>query len=136
MGLIGGIMILAGVVVFAMEEHSGLEVFLYLTLVVISVIALVKFALWSMRHTARGTVYSDAHQTGFHAASFDKSLIGKQGAVLTDLKPGGHIIIEGKRVQAISKSNYLPKGTEVLVIGGQEDSLIVIKLEKKEEHHD
>ena len=133
MGVIGGIMIVASVIFFGIESQSALETFLYLIFVVVLVGLLINFAMWLIRRSAPNhSIYSDAHQSGFQATSFDKELIGKRGVVVTDLKYGGYIIVEGKRVQAISQNIYLPKGTHVLVIGGQEDSLIV----KKEETHE
>jgi len=44
---------------------------------------------------------------------------------LTDLKPGGYILVEGKQHQALSNTGYIVKGKEVKIIGGQEESLIV-----------
>ncbi|QLH37527.1 MAG: hypothetical protein HWD61_05345 [Parachlamydiaceae bacterium] len=46
---------------------------------------------------------------------------------MTDLKPGGFIIVDGKQQPAISKEGYLSKGTKVKVIGGEESNLIVRK---------
>lgn len=64
-------------------------------------------------------------QEGFQASEYDKTAIGKTGVVLADLKPGGYILVDDKKHQAISLSGYIAKGEEVSVIGGQEESLIV-----------
>ena len=61
-------------------------------------------------------------------SKFEKHAIGKIGIVLTDLKPGGFILIEGKQHQAISQSGYITKGEEVIVVSGQEESLLVKKV--------
>lgn len=69
-------------------------------------------------------------QTGYQASEYDTSAIGKKGVVLADLKPGGYILVEGKQHPAISISGYIPKGEEVEIVGGQEQSLMVKKLQE------
>lgn len=73
--------------------------------------------------------FLDSAQEGYVASSFEKELVGKQGEALSDLKPAGHILIEGKRHQALSKMGYLVKGTKIEIIGGQGAHLIVKKVE-------
>jgi len=133
MGITGGILVFTALVLFAMENNSPILISLAVLGVGISLVLLVKFAIWRIR-TAKPdySIYSAANQQGFQACSYDSSMIGKVGVVVTDLKPGGHILIEGQRLQAISQNNYLVKGTEVIVTGGQEQSLIV-KVKPKEE---
>lgn len=131
MGVIGSILVITSVVLFAMKATSPWWVFLYVVGVSIIIGYLIKFALWRIR-TAKPnrSIYLESDQTGFQASSFDSSLIGKSGIVVTDLKPGGHILVEGKRLQALSQSGYLTKGTEVIILGGQEESLIVKQIKK------
>jgi membrane-bound serine protease (ClpP class) len=106
----------------------------YILAVVALFILLIRFALWRIKQTrTKQSLYSDASQNGYVASTFDSSLIGKKGVVLTDLKPGGHILVEGKKVQALSEEGYLAKGTEVLVVGGQEESVLVTHLTQKSE---
>ncbi|MBA2728396.1 MAG: serine protease [Parachlamydiaceae bacterium] len=131
-GILGGIAIAASLVFFAMENHSPWEVLLYFTTVVVLLVYLVKFALWRIRKTnSKHSLYSDADQEGFVASSFDHSAIGKHGTVLTDLKPGGYILVGDKKYQAISLSGYLSRGSEVEVIDGQEESLLVKPIKDK-----
>ncbi len=133
MGITGGILVFTALMMFVMENNSPLLIFLAVFGVVISLVLIVKFAIWRIR-TAKPdhSIYSASNQEGFQACSYDSSMIGKVGVVVTDLKPGGHILIEGQRLQAISQNNYLVKGTEVLVVGGQEQSLVVKPFKDKE----
>lgn len=62
---------------------------------------------------------------GYVASKFDAAAIGKHGTVLTDLRPGGYILVDGEKHQAISIEGYIFRGSEVEVIGGQEESLMV-----------
>ena len=126
LGVMGGVLLFASILLFAWQSVSVFMTIVYIVGVAIALLLLIRFALWRIR-TARPnhSIYSDASQQGYVASRYDHSLIGKKGVVATDLKPGGHILIEGKRVQAFSQAGYLVKGVEVIVVGGQEESLIV-----------
>lgn len=126
LGAIGGVFLFISIVLFALASSSAWLVLAYIVAIIVIVIFLVRFALMRIKKTrTKQSIFSDASQNGYVASQFDASLIGKTGVVLTDLKPGGHILIEGKKVQALSQAGYLVKGTEVRVVGGQEESLIV-----------
>lgn len=128
LGITGGMLVFASAVVFATDNPNLLWILLYLFGISVAVSLTIKFAMWKIR-TAKPehSIYSASAQEGFQASSYDKSAIGKTGIVLTDLKPGGHILVEGKRLQAISQSGYITKGTEVEIVDGQGESLLVIK---------
>lgn len=131
MGIAGGILVITSIVLFAKQTSSILLVLLYILGTIIAIALLVKFALWKIKSAKPSrSIYLKSDQAGFQASSYDESAIGKKGVVLTDLKPGGHILIEGKRLQALSQGGYITKGTEVIVVGGQEESLIVKQIKK------
>lgn len=132
MGISGGVMVIASIVQFAMDSGSPLWISVYVFGVAIAVGLLIKFALWRIPRARPGrSIYLTGDQKGYQASTYDATTIGKTGIVVTDLKPGGHILVEGKRLQAISQSGYLVKGTEVIVLGGQEESLIVKRVNKE-----
>lgn len=126
MGTIGALVVLGSIVLFAMETDSGLLVVLFTTASILAVVLLFRFALWRIKHGEAGsTIYSDDAQEGYVASAFDETVIGKIGLVSSDLKPGGHILIEDKRHSAISLSGYITKGEKVKVVGGEGVSLTV-----------
>lgn len=132
MATLGTILLIAAIVLFAVSNGSGIEFLLFLIGNCIGIYLVIKLALWRIKAgSTQFGIYSDTSQVGFVASTYDQTAIGKKGVVKTDLKPGGHILIEGTTHQALSESGYLSKGTEVIVIGGQEESLIV-KVYKKE----
>lgn len=132
MGVLGGISILAGIILFASQTTSLTAIILFVTGSAIAVVLLIRFALWRIVHAKEPySIYSAHDQTGYQASTFDQSAIGKTGIVLADLKPGGFILVEGKQHPAISVSGYLAKGERIEVIAGQEQSLIV-KLKKEQ----
>lgn len=131
MGIAGGVFVFASFIAFAMQSDSWLAIVAYGIGVTVLLVVLVRFALWRIQSAKPDlSILSKGSQVGYQASGFDKSVIGKIGVVVTDLKPGGHILIEGKRLQAISESGYIVRGSEVEVVAGQEDSLIVKSVKK------
>ena len=126
MGVIGAILIFSSTVVFYTVYGSLLALFLYLFFCCFALALTIKFAVWVIpRSTSKESIYLSSDQAGFKASHYDKKMIGKIGIVVTDLKPGGHIVVEGKRLQAISESGYIVKGSSVLILSGEEESLKV-----------
>lgn len=126
MGTAGALLLIASLFLFMIEYQSPLLTSLYLIVILAGVAAVIKYALWKIpRGKPNSSIYSNGAQNGFFASSFDPEMIGKKGVVVTDLKPGGYIEIDGIQVQALSESGYLTRGTEVIVLKGDGDSLIV-----------
>ncbi len=132
MGVLGGLFVLASIITFASQTNSVVAIIIFIIFATISVALLIKFTLKKIVSTKSDfSIYSNKDQEGYQASSFDKTALGKAGTVLSDLKPGGYILVDGKQHQAISITGYIPKGEEVLVLTGQEESLIVKKKETK-----
>jgi membrane-bound serine protease (ClpP class) len=135
LGILGGMAVLASIVLFGIEYPSPLLIFLYVTGIFVSLFYVIKYALWQIQHSSpRRSIYLQGDQEGYVASTFDRDAIGKTGIVDTDLKPGGHVMIEGKRHLAISQSGYISKGEQVIVVGGEGESLTVKQLRKANHH--
>jgi membrane-bound ClpP family serine protease len=127
LGILGGVSILAGVLLFASQASSIWSIVLFVAGTAVAAVLLIRFAMWRIVHAKpQYSIYSNAHQEGYQASSYDNNAIGKIGVVIADLKPGGYILVEGCQHPAISLSGYIAKGEQVMVIGGQEQSLMVI----------
>jgi len=123
--VIGSISLLTSIILCFMHT-STVWGSLYILFVILAVISICKFALWKMRKSkTKDRFYLEKDQEGFLAASFDREMIGKKGTVFTELKPVGHILIEGTQYQALSEGGFLSKGEAVEVVGGQGSHLIV-----------
>lgn len=132
MGTIGSIMLIASIYFFAAETESSLALAAYVLAIACALICLIKVAIWRMQKTtSKHTICTDASQVGYMASSFDANAVGKHGIVVSDLKPGGYVLVDGKKQQAISVSGYIAQNLEIEVIGGQEESLLVKLSEKK-----
>jgi len=132
LGVIGGCLIFASLIIFASETSSIIAIIAYVLGTFIALALLIRFALKRIVNSRSVfSIYSREDQEGFKASSYDAAAIGKRGIVLSDLKPGGYILINGVQHQALSISGYIPKGHEVLVLSGQEESLIVKSITKE-----
>lgn len=69
-------------------------------------------------------------QEGYLASSFDLSLVGREAVALSELKPSGHIVIEGKSMQAMSETGFIDKDQSVEIVGGRGGYLLVKHKEK------
>lgn len=132
MAIGGGVLLIASLIFFHMENKSILAFSIYLTTLVFLVYFVMRFALWRVKSTVkRGTIYLEGDQEGFQASSYPKEMIDKVGIADTDLKPSGHILIEGLRFHAISKVGYIDKETPIEVVSGSGSRLIVQRVSTK-----
>ncbi|MGK5595016.1 MAG: NfeD family protein [Parachlamydiaceae bacterium] len=127
MGTAGSLLILASLFLAVIQFQSVWLIAFFFILVSCSVIGIIKYALWKIPRSK--SIYLKSDQEGYVASTYDKSAIGKKAIVLSDLKPGGYILLDGKQEQAISESGYISQGEEVTVVRGEGESLIVIKSE-------
>lgn len=88
------------------------------------VLALVVGRLLSRTAMGRALVLQDA-ETGFLSAPAASDLIGQVGETLTDLRPAGKVTIAGKRHEATSEREFIPRGSKVRVIGKDGPELVV-----------
>ena len=79
-------------------------------------------------------VLSDAEKTdkGFSSHSTSKLLIGAQGIALTTLRPSGTAEINGNKVDVVTESEYLEKGSKIKVIGVEGIKVIVREIKSDE----
>lgn len=126
LGILGSTLLFASIMIFIIEHDSWISILFFIIALFSLLAILIKFALWQIRNAKpNSSIYLSSSQEGYKASHFDETAIGKKAIVLSDLKPGGFILIDGKQLQAISETGYIVKGSEVIVISGQETSLIV-----------
>ncbi|MGB5314315.1 MAG: NfeD family protein, partial [Polyangiales bacterium] len=64
-------------------------------------------------------------EAGWLSAPTASDLVGQVGKALTDLRPAGKIVIDGKRYEAASEREFVPRGSRVRVVGKDGPELIV-----------
>ncbi len=65
---------------------------------------------------------------GFRSHTTSKEMIGKNGKAITDLRPSGTAEIDGKRVDVVTDSEYIDKGSEIEVIEVEGIRVVVKKV--------
>lgn len=117
--LIGGILIIAGVSLFSISEAAISYKFFYFAANMLATFAMCKAALRMIRNRKKSPFFLKDDQEGFTASVIDENFFGLVAEAATDLKPSGHIEIEGQRFQALSEGSYIPKGKQIKIIRGQ-----------------
>lgn len=131
-GIIGAALILLSLALFFSKGPSFPLILFALSLVVLPILLICKLALWQLKRSKKKkSFYHGEDQEGFQASSFSKEFVGKTARAATDLKPSGHIIVEGQQIQALSQSKYIQKDDEVIIIGGQGGHVTVTTKEEK-----
>lgn len=126
LGALGALFILGSYFVLISRGTTPLEFGLFFVGSIAALYGLIKYALWRIPRAKPGrSIYLKGDQSGYVASHFDKKAIGRDGVVLTDLKPGGYILIDGVQHQAISVEGYVSKGKKVNVLSGEGESLLV-----------
>jgi len=115
--------------VAALDDGLGILLFSFAIGLALALLAIVvKFALWKIQTAKAGTgVYHSDDQEGYIASGFDETLIGREREVTADLRPSGYVTVDSKRYQAVSKSGYIEKGSQVQIVSGEGAHLIVKK---------
>jgi len=78
-----------------------------------------------MVRKSKGSFYLHDDQEGYVSTSFEEDFTGKEVTVTTELKPAGHIRVDGKIYQALSQGDFIVKETLVEVVSTRGSHLIV-----------
>lgn len=70
---------------------------------------------------------SQSSNEGYTISKNYEDMIGEEGLVVSDLRPAGKINIDSKDFHAISQGDYIEKDSKIIIIGVDENQLIVKK---------
>jgi membrane-bound ClpP family serine protease len=130
LGSLGILLFIAGVVLTFLDASSLPIALLVNAVYLFILIGMISLALKRIQK-GKGNICSHGDQEGFVASEVDKSLIEVHGEASSDLKPSGYILIQGRRLQAVSAMGYITKGTPIKVINTEGARYIVKKIEKE-----
>jgi membrane-bound serine protease (ClpP class) len=103
---------------------------LYLVFLILLSVMTCLLALKMIRRSKNSFCLKD-DQEGYVSTALEDELVGKEGIVSTELKPAGHVRIEGKLYQALSQGDFIMKGKEVVVVSTR-GSHVIVKVKNKE----
>lgn len=117
-GVLGTTLVIASVVLgcYTYPEYSAMIVIGELLGVFVSVV----LGMYMMARTraARRLVLGTSQQqdAGWVASESDMSLMGAEGMAYTKLRPAGTIVVNGKRIDAVSNGGFIDKGARIHVL--------------------
>lgn len=119
-GIAGGLglaLMVAGIILTARTPFEAVVMFVLLLLLLAALLFFV------LRSAKSGFLYrklilksAATRQEGFAAVAEDATLIGKEGIVLTQLRPAGTGEIEGVRLDIVSEGAFIEAGTSIRII--------------------
>lgn len=131
-GLLAGVGVAAMLygVVMALGGDSHALVILGASLVLaVIVFALIVQNLPSSRLWNKVVLHDrSTSKRGFVSAETKADLVGKEGTVLTELRPAGSVLIDGAPVDVVSEGTFIKKGERVKVISTNGARVVVRKI--------
>jgi membrane-bound ClpP family serine protease len=135
LGILGGIALLAAIILGFKVEHFGAQGGMISAFIILAtVIAGLYFWLKFFPDTPMGRKLSLSASTADYRADDDdnRNLTGSEGVALNNLRPSGIAEIDGRRVDVVADGSWIGKGTRVKVIDVGGNRVVVRELEQKE----
>lgn len=124
---IGGIILVIVGTILAMGNITSALMSISVAIIITAVITilLIKYG----RHSPMfEKIILTAHQEddkGYLSSTTKDEYLGKEGTTVSELRPSGFIEIDGKRIDALSEGNFIPKGTSIKVVRVEGSKIIV-----------
>lgn len=133
----GGIFAVLGILAMASavgillaEEASGTLILIALLSSLILSAASCWLALFVIRRSGKsGSIFLASDQSGYRVSRYDEKLKGLSGLAHTDLRPGGFVMVEGKKYAAYSSRGFVPRGSKIIVLEIEGETLKVKEVE-------
>ena len=127
-GISGIVALIAGILLTAKDVEQGLTI---TVIVVVILVVMMTIIMMVLKRVKSPIVLEEKLQQehGFLNASDLEYLVGKEGMVTTDLKPGGKCRVEGVEFDVRSEGSFLEKGTKVRISRIHEKTIMVCKIE-------
>jgi membrane-bound serine protease (ClpP class) len=126
-GILGSVLVIASAAMayYIYPDYLMFIILVELVGVIIAIIA--GMVILSRTRAANPLILQTSQQAnaGWVAAESDTALLGARGAVSTALRPAGTILINGKRIDAVSDGAFIDKGAVVRVIAVQGSRVVV-----------
>lgn len=126
LGIIGGVFMLAGVVVaFSRYGFDGGGVAFALAVVLVGITLYLEFVLLPKSRLAKTFSMTATVAGTSQPAIANRSVIGKRVVAVTTLTPSGVVELEGQRYEAFARSGHVPVGTLLDIVDLDNFRLIV-----------
>ena len=127
-GISGRVCLIGGIILTAKDVEQGLTI----TVVVVVLLAVMLTIVMVVLKRIKSPIVLEEklqNDQGFLNASDLEYLVGKEGVLTTDLKPGGKCRVEDVEFDVRSEGSFLEKGTKVRISRIHEKTIMVCKME-------
>ncbi len=132
-GIVGFIAILASLFLASGDvELMGKSIFIAMLAAFLVAVILIKF--FGKRFTAFDRLVlfdSTSTEKGYISNVNRVELIGKEGILLTALRPAGTALVDGERIDVVSEGSFINKGTAVKIVKVEGSRVVVRQLDEK-----
>ncbi len=126
-GILGGLLVVSSAVLG--YYHLPEYIVMLAAAEVVGVFVAIALGMFMLARTRAGKrlILSDSQQAhaGWVAAESDTSLLHAEGEVYTALRPAGTVLVNRKRVDAVSEGAFIDKGTRIRVIAVHGSRVVV-----------
>jgi membrane-bound serine protease (ClpP class) len=131
-GVIGAASVISAIVIAFRTSNIAGSIFLIASLIIVPVLMLIFFKIFPRTYFGKKLILGRRFENydGFTSYTPEKyeKLLGISGIAETDLRPSGMILIEDRKLSAVTSGEYIEKGKPIVVIK-IEGSRIVIRQE-------
>ena len=131
-GILGTILLLAGLIMGANSLAEALVMILIL-LVVITVMLIIMMVLANQGKLDRSPIVlsqKSSREDGYLSTQDLEYFIGKEGRTLTVLRPSGTVDMDGVRLDVVTRGEFLDKDVPIVVLKVEGRRIVVKALEK------
>jgi len=110
----------------------GKSIFIAMLAAFLVAVILIKF--FGKRFTAFDRLVlfdSTSTEKGYISNVNRVELIGKEGILLTALRPAGTALVDGERIDVVSEGSFINKGTAVKIVKVEGSRVVVRQLDEK-----
>lgn len=125
-GIIGGICLVAGIILTADSLEQGLTTTV-VVVVLLAIMFIIILTLFHMKKIKPPIVLQEElkAEKGYLSSADLEYLVGKEGVASTDLKPAGKCNIDGVEFDVRSDGRYIARNSRVQIIRIQGNTLII-----------
>ncbi len=129
-GLVGAGTVIASIVTAFMISNTMGAVLIIIAAIMIPLLIALFFKVFPHTFFGKRLILGKTFgkEEGFTAGAGDmSSILGQSGTAFTDLRPSGMIIIENKRINAVSNGEYIEKDSKIIVKKVDGNRIVVSK---------
>lgn len=128
-GIFGGISFMVAVG-FAYRSYGMEGAIIVFGIGLVGTVACLWFEFKVLPNTAAGKVFflQNRIEGKSQPDVIDDGMVGKQGVTATALSPTGYIIVDGKKLEAFSRSGFLDKGESIRIDSYDQFKVTVTKI--------